>query len=104
MARLDELRLMTRVARLYHESGLKQPEIAARLRLSQPKVSRLLKQALEEGIVRITVRVPSGTHPDLEERLQAEFALADAVVVDVSFDDDDQGAHEFGAAGALHSR
>src|SRR3990172_3962747 len=102
MARLDELRLMTRVARLYHESGLKQPEIATRLRLSQPKVSRLLKQALEEGIVRITVRVPSGTHPDLEERLQAEFALADAVVVDVSFEDDDQVAHELGAAAAYY--
>src|SRR3990172_810434 len=102
MARLDELRLMTRVARLYHESGLKQPEIATRLRLPQPKVSRLLKQALQEGIVRITVRVPSGTHPDLEERLQAEFSLADAVVVDVSFDDDDQVAHELGAAAAYY--
>lgn len=102
MARIDELRLITRVARLYHESGLKQPEIAARLRLSQPKVSRLLKQALHEGIVRITVRVPTGTHPDLDERLQALFGLEDAVVVDVTFDDDDQVARELGAAAAFY--
>lgn len=102
MARIDELRLITRVARLYYESGLKQPEIAARLRLSQPKVSRLLKQALDEGIVRITVRVPTGTHPDLEERLQARFGLEDAVVVDVTFDDDDQVARELGAAAAFY--
>ena len=70
VARIDELRLMTRVARLYHESGVKQPEIAARLRLSQPKVSRLLRQAQEEGIVRISVRAPTGTHPDLEVALE----------------------------------
>jgi DNA-binding transcriptional regulator LsrR (DeoR family) len=102
MARIDELRLMTRVARLYHESGLNQPEIAARLRLSQPKVSRLLKQALDEGIVRITVRVPTGTHPDLEERLQALFGLEDAVVVDVSSDDDEPIARDLGTAAAFY--
>lgn len=102
MARIDELRLITRVARLYYEGGLKQPEIAARLRLSQPKVSRLLKQAMDEGIVRITVRVPTGTHPDLEERLQQRFGLEDAVVVDVSMDDDDQVARELGTAAAFY--
>jgi DNA-binding transcriptional regulator LsrR (DeoR family) len=102
VARLDELRLITRVARLYYESGLKQPEIATRLRLSQPKVSRLLKQALDEGIVRITVRVPTGTHPDLEERLQSQFGLEDAVVVDVTDDGDEQVVRELGAAAAFY--
>ena len=100
MARLDELRLMTRVARLYYEGGLKQPEIATRLRLSQPKVSRLLKQALDDGIVRITVRIPTGTHPDLEERLEVAFGLQDAVVVDVA-DDDEQVVRGLGAAAAF---
>lgn len=102
MARIDEMRLITRVARLYYETGLKQPEIAARLRLSQPKVSRLLKQALDEGIVRITVRVPSGTHPDLEERLQVTFGLEDAVVVDATFDEDEPIARELGMAAAFY--
>jgi len=102
MARIDELRLITRVARLYHEQGLKQPEIAARLRLSQPKVSRLLRQALDEGIVRITVRVPTGTHPDLEERLQQRFGLEDAVVVDVTPDGDELVARELGTAAAFY--
>ena len=102
MARIDELRLMARVARLYYEGGVKQPEIAARLRLSQPKVSRLLKQALDEDIVRITVRVPTGTHPDLEERLQERFGLDDAVVVDVTLDDDEQVARELGTAAAFY--
>lgn len=102
MARLDEIRLMTRVARLYHESGVKQPEIAARLRLSQPKVSRLLRQAQEEGIVRITVRAPNGTHPDLEVALEERFGLQDAEVVDVGAFDDEHIVRDLGDAAAYH--
>ena len=102
MARADELRLMTRVARLYYELGLKQPEIAARLRLSQPKVSRLLKGAQDEGIVRISVRAPSGTNPELEEALEARFGLSDVEIVDISRDEDDAAVRELGAAAAFH--
>jgi len=102
MARIDELRLMTRVARLYHESGVKQPEIAARLRLSQPKVSRLLRQAQEEGIVRITVRAPTGTNPDLELDLIERYGLRDAEVVDVGTTDADAITRELGDAAAYH--
>jgi DNA-binding transcriptional regulator LsrR (DeoR family) len=102
MARADELRLMTRVARLYHESGVRQPEIASRLRLSQPKVSRLLKQAQDEGIVRISVRAPMGTHPELEEQLESLFELGDVEVVDISSDDDAAAVRDLGAAAAFH--
>jgi DNA-binding transcriptional regulator LsrR (DeoR family) len=102
MARADELRLMTRVARLYYEHGLKQPEIAARLRISQPKVSRLLKSAQEEGIVRISVRAPSATHPELEEALEARYALTEVEIVEISRDDDDAAVRELGAAAAFH--
>ncbi len=102
MGRADELRLMTRVARLYYDVGMKQPEIASRLRLSQPKVSRLLRGAQEEGIVRISVRAPSGTNPELEEALEARFGLAEAEVVDISRDDDSTAVRELGAAAAFH--
>ena len=50
MARTGELRLMTKVARLHHERGLCQPEIAQRLDLSQATISRLLKRAERESI------------------------------------------------------
>jgi len=101
MGRADELRLMTRVARLYYDLGLKQPQIASRLRLSQPKVSRLLKAAQDEGIVRISVRAPSGTNPELEEALEARFGLLEAEIVDISRDDDDAAVRELGAAAAF---
>jgi len=50
-------------------------EIMERLNVSQSTVSRLLKRAEAEGIVRITVTAPAGTHPDLEEGLQAAYGL-----------------------------
>lgn len=84
MARVHELRLMARVARLYHEGGLSQREIAARLELSQPTVSRLLKRAEAERIVRVVVTHPSGTHPELEEALQERYGLREAMVVETA--------------------
>jgi DNA-binding transcriptional regulator LsrR (DeoR family) len=90
MARIDELRLMTRVARLYYEQGLRQTEIAESLNLSQSTVSRLLKRAEREQIVRITVSVPHGVYIELEEALVATFGLRDAVVADCDRDDDDE--------------
>jgi DNA-binding transcriptional regulator LsrR (DeoR family) len=79
----DRLRLLTRVARLYHEKGVRQPEIAAQLNLSQARVSRLLKEAAERGIIRTVVVPPPGVHAEVEERLAEKYALRDVVVVDV---------------------
>jgi DNA-binding transcriptional regulator LsrR (DeoR family) len=100
MGRIDDLRLVTRVARLYHERGFSQPEIASQLHISQAKVSRLLKRAVEDGIVRTTVTVPLGIHVDLEDALQARYRLHDAVVADSLVDDDGSILRDIGAAAA----
>ena len=94
------LRLMTKVAQLYYEQGLRQAEIAERLDLSQSRVSRLLKQAETEGIVRTTVAVPRGFYPELEDRLQVLYGLREAVVADVDRDDDQEALRGIGAAAA----
>src|SRR5215210_5179137 len=78
----EQLRLMTKVARLYHEHDVLQPEIARRLHISQARVSRLLKQAQQEGIVRTTVVVPDGVRTGLEEALEEAYGLREAVIVD----------------------
>jgi DNA-binding transcriptional regulator LsrR (DeoR family) len=101
MARIDELRLMAKVARMYYGLNMRQTEIMERLNVSQSTVSRLLKRAEAEGIVRITVTVPSGTHPELEEALQSVYGLKDAIVVD-SVDDEDQIVRDLGAAAAFY--
>lgn len=74
--------MLTRVARMYHEEGLPQREIAARLSLSQSRVSRQLRRAAELGIVRTTVVPPPEVHAELEDALRDAYRLRDAVVVD----------------------
>jgi DNA-binding transcriptional regulator LsrR (DeoR family) len=77
-----QLRLLTKVARMYHEHGMRQPQIAEQLHISQPRVSRLLKQAADLGIVRTTVATPPGVYADLEEQIERRFGLRDVVVTD----------------------
>lgn len=88
MARSNELRLMTRVARMYYHEGLTQSVIAAKLSLSQASVSRLMKRAHDERIVRIAVDVPRGTYPDLEDGLISRYGLSEAIVVECDADEE----------------
>lgn len=80
---VDQLRLLCKVARMYYERGIRQPQIASQLSLSQPRVSRLLKQATQLGIVRTVVTPPTGIYSDLEDAVEAKYGLRDCVVVDV---------------------
>jgi len=99
MSRIDELRLISKVARMYYLQSVRQTEITERLNIHQSTVSRLLKRAHEMGIVRISVTVPSGIHSDLEEALESRFDLKEAIVVD-SVQNDDQIVRDLGAAAA----
>lgn len=103
MALTEELRLMAKTARLYYEHKLSQAEIASQLDLSQATVSRLLKRALEERIVQISVTLPPGFHADLEDELQKKYGIKEAIVVDVAADDgDDQIQRVLGVAAAFY--
>lgn len=88
MTDLDAQRLMIKVARLYHSHGMRQTEIAQRLRISQSRVSRLLTQAEEAAIVRTVVAVPERIHADLEERVEARYGLSEVHVIDAVSDDE----------------
>ena len=78
-----ELRMLTRVARMYHEERLPQREIAARLSLSQSRVSRMLRRASETGIVRTVVdRSRRRSTPTSRTSCVPAYSLRDVVVVD----------------------
>lgn len=79
----ETLRLTTRIASMYYERGLSQAAIAEQLALSQAKVSRLLKQAEQLGIVKITVHVPEGVHAEVESQVEALFGIDECIVVEV---------------------
>jgi DNA-binding transcriptional regulator LsrR (DeoR family) len=101
MARLDELRLIAKVARMYHRDGLRQMQITERLNIHQSTVSRLLKRAEKEGIVRMTLTMPSGLHAELEDALQSAYGLREAIVVD-SVDQEEQIVRDLGATAAFY--
>ncbi|WJK32143.1 sugar-binding domain-containing protein [Solwaraspora sp. WMMA2065] len=84
----DQVRLVAKVARMYHERNMRQTSIADELHISQARVSRLLKRATEIGIVRTIVSLPAGVHTDLEEAVEQQYDLHEAVVVDASSVDD----------------
>lgn len=78
----EEVRLLTKVSKMYYEENLTQDEIVARLRLSRSKVSRLLQQARDVGIIKITVISPPGLYPDLEKELESRYRLQEAIVIE----------------------
>ena len=103
MAKADELRLMTKVSRLYYQQDLNQDQIARQLDLSQATISRLLQSARNEGIVRISVSAPNNVHTDLEEELAKKFQLKDVVVVECPNDADEKFIlREIGSAAAFY--
>ena len=100
MGRINELRLIARVAQMYHIEGKRQAEIAETLRMSQATVSRMLKRAEAEAIVRTTVIPPPGTFADLETALRDRYGLTEAIVIDCSEDRDGSIMARIGEAAA----
>lgn len=100
MGRINELRLIARVAQMYHVDGRRQAEIAQLMRMSQATVSRMLKRAEQEDIVRTSVIPPPGTFADLEAALRQRYELTEAIVIDCSEDRDGAIMARIGEAAA----
>lgn len=100
MGRINELRLIARVAQMYHVEHKRQAEIADMLRMSQATVSRMLKRAEQEDIVRTTVIPPAGTFAELETALRERYGLTEAIVIDCSEDRDGAIMARIGEAAA----
>lgn len=77
--RARELRQMVQCLELYYRQGRHQKDIAATLGVSAATVSRLLKRAFDEGLVRVELDLPRT--PELEAALIQRYGLRDAVVV-----------------------
>ena len=100
MSNLEEQRLLTKIASLYYEEGLKQSQISEQLDLSQSFVSRALSRALKEGIVRISVQRLRNFHLELERQLQQRYGIRQAIVVEPTGDDEEAIKQAIGSAAA----
>jgi DNA-binding transcriptional regulator LsrR (DeoR family) len=85
---------------MYHIEGVRQAEIAKHLRISQATVSRMLKRAIEEEIVRTTVVAPSGTYAEFEAAIRDRFGISEAIVVECTEDRDGAIMARIGEAAA----
>ncbi len=70
------------VARLYYEQNMTQEEIAKRLFISRSGISRLIKQARDEGVVEITVHTPYDRMRNLEYEFFRRFQIDEIRIVD----------------------
>jgi DNA-binding transcriptional regulator LsrR (DeoR family) len=91
--------LILKAARLYYSHELTQAQIAERLGFSRPKVSKLLAEGRERGLVKIEIAEPVGDFAALEISLEDRYDLEEAVIVPSG--DDRQSTELFvGRAGA----
>lgn len=74
------------IARAFHLEGRSKIEIAAATGLSRFKVARILEEARDLGLVRVTVEVPAGIDADLSTQLQQAYNLRRAIVVECASD------------------
>lgn len=77
----SRLSLLEEVASLYYEDGLKQEDIAERFYISRTQVSRMLNQAIQQGIVEIKVHHRVNRNYDLENRIASRYGLKDVVLL-----------------------
>ncbi len=76
----DILKLVE-ISRLYYERNLTQAEIAKRMNISRPAVSKLLSEARIRGIVRIEIKSPLMNDDLLLTELCEAYALKGGLVV-----------------------
>lgn len=74
-------RLLHKVARAYYGDGLTQQQISERLGLSRVKISRMLSIAREKKVVQITIAPPPSSNAEIEQQLERQYGLKEALVV-----------------------
>src|SRR3989442_555001 len=74
-----EVRQMVQCLELYYKQGRSQKDIAVTLGVSAATVSRLLKRAMDEGLVRVELDLPRTE--ELESGLVQTYGLREAVGV-----------------------
>ena len=76
----EQHRLIAKVLNMYYLENLSQVDISRELGLSTAKVNRLIKNARQEGMIEINLRLPFPSLLELESRLITLSNLEDVIV------------------------
>lgn len=85
------------VATLYYKEKLSQQEIAQRLGVSRPWISKLLKKAEDMGLVKIEIQSPVFGNEHLEKKLHEIYPNTDIRIIDTS-----DNSQDYLAMAAVH--
>ncbi|MFJ7724869.1 sugar-binding transcriptional regulator [Neobacillus sp. NPDC097160] len=85
---------------MYYNDGWTQAEIANKLGVSRPVISKLLQKAKDEGIVNIYIKDETVRTVELEQQLEKYFGLQDAIVVPNNSISSELAKRAVGLAGA----
>jgi DNA-binding transcriptional regulator LsrR (DeoR family) len=96
---IERHQLLADIAEWYYIDGMSQHEIARRVDLSRPSISRLLLDAREAGIVEIKVHRPIPTVLELERELESRFSLQQARVLERRTATDEEALRILGRLG-----
>ncbi len=98
----EKWNILATVANLYYNSELTQNQIAERLYTSRSKVSRMLKEARDLGIVEIYIREPWERNLEYEKNLKEAFSLKNVRVVTIKDSDSENGLQKIVEAASYY--
>ena len=78
---IEKTELLVQVARLYYEHNFSQNDIAKKVDLSRPYISKLLNEARRRGIVKIEINDPIMTESRMERSIRQYFELDRVIIV-----------------------
>lgn len=102
MINWEERRQLVKVATLYYVEGWTQEQIAKKLGVSRPVISKLLQKAKDSGIVEIYIKDETVHTVELEQKLEKRYGLEDVVVVPTIGLTPDMARRSVGQAGAYY--
>lgn len=81
MIQSEKRKNIIKIAKLYHYGHMTQEEIAQVMGMSRSKITRLLMEAEQLGIVQVTVKDPAFNYESAAEKLREHFHLKTVIVV-----------------------
>lgn len=102
MMNWEERRQIVKVANLYYFDGQTQAQIATKMGVSRPVISKLLNKAREMGIVEIYIKDENAHTVELEQQLEKTYQLKEALVVPAANLSTDMIKHALGKAAASY--
>ncbi len=83
MLNLDEKQLnyYIKVANYYYKNSLTQNQIAKKMKISRQKVNRILKQCIDLGIVKISIKNIDKSYFEISSKLESRLNIDEIIIV-----------------------